>query len=239
MLPLDMGDWLRVDDAYAGQMALRDRLIADQPDAVIGQTAMAADAVAELMPFVLTHLPAGFARDGDGITRPDGQRVVLDATRPLQTLGRLVQQDLCLMQADQTGEHVLSAAVLCFPAGWMLAEKLGRAMLRIHQPVEKYTDDLARRVQRLLEAVRPDAPLWRANAHLSRAPLFNPVSESASKDGVDQGEMPCVRSERQCLIRLPQSRAVVFSIHTYLVRREDLTPDQAQALAAHPIHRAL
>lgn len=120
----------------------------------------------------------------------------------------------------------------------MLSEKLGRPMMRIHAPVAKYTDDVGRRVQRLFDAIRPETPLWRANAHFSRAPLFNPLSETAPKDTTDQGEMPFIRSERQCLIRLPQSRAVVFSIHTYLVPISSLTEEQAAMLRDFPIHRA-
>ena len=239
ILPLDMADWLRVDDAYAAQMALRDRLIGTEAEQVIGHLNSAREAIEELYDFTLARLPAGFTQRQGGITRPDGVTVALDRTRPLHTLGRLVQQDLCLMQPDGAGEHLLSAAVLCFPAGWMLAEKLGRPLMRMHRPVEKYTEDLGRRVQRLMDAVRVDAPLWRANAHHSRAPLFNPQREDAPKDTVAQGEMPFIRSERQCLIRLPKSKAVLFSIHTYLVRVEDLSAEQAEALAEHPIHRAL
>lgn len=238
ILPLAMDDWLRVDDAYAAQMALRDRLIAERPAEVMGQMPMAAAAVDELFAYTLARLPEGFRRAGDQVFRPDGVVVPLDSGAPLATLGRLVQEDLCLMQEDGQGEHLLSAAVLCFPAGWRLSEKLGRAMMRMHQPVEKYTDDVGRRVQRLLDAVRVETPLWRANAHLSRAPLFNPLSEDHPKDLVEEAEMPFVRSERQCLIRLPESRAVLFSIHTYVVARENLTPEQAAALREFPIHRA-
>lgn len=238
ILPLDMSDWLRVDDAYAGQMALRDQLISAREQDVIGQTPQAQAAVEELYTFTLMRLPPAFRREGDVVRRPDGVAVTLDPTAPLQTLGRLIQEDLCLMQEDGQGEHLLSAAVLCFPAGWRLSEKLGRAMMRIHRPVEKYTDDLGKRVQRLMDAVRVETPLWRANAHLSRAPLFNPLPEDHAKDLVDQGAMPFVRSERQCLIRLPQTKAVLFSIHTYLVARENLTVDQAEDLDRFPIHRA-
>lgn len=238
IFPLDMADWLRVDEAYAAQMALRDDLIATQEDRVIGATAQAQAAMAELYGMVLAHLPDGFRREGKVVTRPDGVVVPLDPARPLQTLGRLVQEDLCVMQEDGQGEHLLSAAVLCFPAGWMLREKLGRPMMRIHQPVSKYTPDVGKRVQRLLDAVRPENPLWRANAHHSRAPLFNPLSEAAARTATDQEDKPFIRSERQCLLRLPQSRAVVFSIHTYVVRQADLTSDQAAALAEYPIHHA-
>ncbi|MFN3847083.1 MAG: heme-dependent oxidative N-demethylase family protein [Paracoccaceae bacterium] len=237
-LPLDVRDWVQVDDAYASQMALRDDLIANREAEVIGNLKSAEQAIDEMYMFTVSRLPAGFVRHGENVIRPDGVVVTLDAARPLHTLGRLVQEDLCLMQDDGAGEHLLSAAVLCFPAGWRLSEKLGRPLMRMHKPVEKYTRDVGRRVQRLMDAVRADAPLWRANAHLSRAPLFNPLSEDAPKDTTDQGDMPYVRSERQCLIRLPRTRAVLFSIHTYFVRLEDLTPDQSAALAEFPIHRA-
>ena len=239
ILPLDMAEWLQVDDAYAGQMALRDSLISGREAEVVGQVSSAAQAIEELYEFVLARLPAGFSRAGQTVTRPDGVRVALDPARPLQTLGRLVQEDLCLMQEHGAGEHMLSAAVLCFPAGWTLAEKLGCPMMRMHRPVEAYTEDVGRRVQRLLDAVRVETPLWRANAHHSRAALFNPLSETAPKDTVAQGDMPYIRSERQCLIRLPVSRAVLFSIHTYVVRLVDLTAEQTAALAEYPIHRAL
>lgn len=237
ILPLDPSDWLRVDEAYAGQMALRDHLIATRPEEVHAVLPMARDAADELFEMVLPLLPGlGFRAEGHGLRRPDGVTVPLDASAPLITLGRLCQNDFCLMQEDGQGEHLLSGAILCFPAGWRLSEKIGRPMMRIHLPVEKYTEDVGRRVQRLLDAVRPDAPLWRANGHRSRAPLFNPLSEADPKD--DASDMPLIRSERQCLIRLPQSRAVVFSIHTYLLRAADLSSEQDAALAAHPIHRS-
>ncbi|HMO72658.1 MAG TPA: DUF3445 domain-containing protein [Paracoccaceae bacterium] len=238
-LPLDPADWLQVDEAYAGQMALRDRLIAERAAEVHACLPMAHDAADELYAVILPLLPAlGFEMQAETARRPDGAVVPLDPTRPLLTLGRLCQEDFCLMQEDGRGEHLLSAAILCFPAGWRLDEKIGRPMMRIHLPVAKYTDDVGRRVQRLLDAVRPGAPLWRANGHRSRAPLHNPLPESQPKDLTDQGAMPFIRSERQCLVRLPRSGAVVFSIHTWLVRTEDLTADQVAALAEHPIHRS-
>ena len=237
VMPLDMDDWLRVDDAYAGQMALRDTLIAGRTDEVHRVLPQAEAAAAEVLALVLPRLSSlGFVAVPGGWRRPDGV-VVPEGAAPLLLLGRLLQNDICLMQEDGAGEHVLTGAVLCFPAGWRLAEKLGRPMLRIHAPVAKYSEDVGRRVQRLMDAVRPETPMWRMNAHLSRAALFNPLPEGQVRDTA-QDPMPYVRCERQCLIRLPQSRAVVFSIHTYLVAVEALTPDQALALAANPIHRS-
>ena len=235
VMPLDMDDWLRVDAAYAGQMALRDVLIATRAGAVHAVLPEAVAAAEELLALVLPRLPGlGFAAGPGGWRRPDGV-VVAEGTGPLLTLGRLMQNDFCLMQADGAGEPALTGAILCFPAGWTLAEKLGRPLLRIHRPVEPYSDDIGRRVQRLMDGIRPETPMWRANANYSRAPLFNPQPEDQDRS-LRRMAYPYIRSERQCLIRLPRTRAVVFSIHTYLVRRADLTPDQAAALQAFPLH---
>lgn len=241
--PLNMADWLVVDDAYAAQMALRDHLIRDMPDRVHGMTDQAKNAASETYNLILPLLPAmGFTLAAQSATRPDGVTVALDATQPLLTLGRLVQEDLCIMQDNAQGEHLLSAAILCFPAGWLLSEKLGQPMMRIHKPVEKYTEDIARRVQRLMDMVREGAPLWRTNAHYSDAPLHNPLGEASHDDyaavPVTVTDKPYIRSERQALIRLPVSNAVLFSIHTYIIRREDLTTEQVEGLAEHPIHVA-
>jgi hypothetical protein len=239
MLPLDMGDWLRVDDAYAGQMRLREALTTDRPDAVHTLLPEGRAAAEELYATVAAALPAlGFRATGDGWQRPDGAIVRSDPAAPLLTLGRLVQEDFCILQKPEgTDEHVMTAAILCFPAGWTLAEKIGRPLMRIHLPVEKYDGDIGQRVQRLFDAIRPGAPMWRANAHYSAAPLFNPRSEAAPRLG-ETSAAPRIRSERQCLVRLPVTGAVVFSIHTYLVTVADLTPDQKAALDEHPIHVA-
>ena len=240
IVPMDPADWLRGDDAYAGQMALRDRLIAERPEAVHALLPQGRAAAGELYDKVLAEeLPRlGFRLTATHATRPDGVTVPLDSARPLLTLGRLVQEDLCLMEAGPDGEHVMTGAILCFPAGWTLAEKIGRPLMRIHAPVPRYDPDVGRRVQRLFDAIRPGQPLWRANAHLSRAPLFNPRAEDAEKADAGQ-DLPFLRSERQGLVRLARTGAVASAIHTYLVRVGDLTPDQQAALAEHPIHASL
>lgn len=236
-IPVDPADWLVVDDAYAGQMALRDRLIGTTPDRVHALTPQARAAADELLAMVLPLLSArGHRIDGRQITRPDGATVSIDPATPLRSLGHLCAEDFCLMQPGGAGEHVLTGAILCFPAGWTLAEKIGRPMMAIHQPVAKYTPDLGARVQRLLDGVRPGIGLLRGTAHHSNAPLHNPRTEAQGR--APEGPLPFIRVERQCLFRLPQTQAVVFSIHTSVIDPADLTPDQAATLAAFPIREA-
>ena len=237
VVPVTLDNWLEVDTAFAGQMALRDQLIAEKPQEVLALHDSARPAAEELYQTVLAQLPAlGYRLEPDRVLRPDGVWIALDPAQPLATLGRLVQCDLCLMQPDPTGgttESVLTGGVLCFPSGWRLAQKFMMPMIRIHLPIEKYTPDLAMRVQRLLDGVQVGRGLMRGTASQSDAPLADPRSEGDLVHGTRGSRF--IRVERQCLIRLPETRAVVFSIHTQIIEPSSLTPEQAAALDEFPI----
>ncbi len=225
--------WLARDEAFAGQMALRDRLLVERRGDVIAACKGSEAAVAELYAEVLRFLSACEAYQwGEGVClRPDGMEVALDPVDPLGTLARLVQQDLCVLEKPEgADEHVLSAAILCFPASWTLAEKIGRPLTGIHDPVASYDAEMARRVQRVFDHLRDDAPLWRQNAMVyAEADLYHPRSLASPRKRRSGGAY--LRSERQVLLRLRQTRAVVFSIHSYLVPVTALSPEQRAGLA--------
>lgn len=232
ILPLTDDSWLRLDEAYAGQMAERDRLIATRPERVLAMQPAARPAAEELYDRVLARLAgtAGYRIGAAEALRPDGVMVPLDRGQPLRTLGRLVQEDLCLMER-RGDEHVLTAACLCFPASWWLPEKLGRSLIGIHVPVAQYDEGLARRVQRLFDAIRPDRPLWRMNHLVYRDPtLHQPRREADPR--ADRRGGTYLRAERQCLVRLPDTGAVLFSIHTYVVSLDSLGAAERTALFA-------
>jgi hypothetical protein len=217
--PLDMAEWLLVDEAFAAQMAERARLLAERRADVLAVTEGTGPAVDELLQFVLDWLAqngSGYEIFANEVRRPDGVTVPICRADPMLTLGHLVQEDLCIME-KRGEEHVLSAAVLCFPASWRLAEKIGRPLLAIHVPVPDYPQ-IAPRVQRLFDGVQPGRPLWRFNAHGYGDPaLYHPMRENV--DEADRARLPYMRSERQCVLRLPETRACVFSIHTYVMAR--------------------
>ncbi|NBB96875.1 MAG: DUF3445 domain-containing protein [Alphaproteobacteria bacterium] len=231
VMPLDRADWLLISDAYAAQMAERTRLLDACAGDVLACLPQARAAAVELLDTVLRDLPdLGFDVTPTHVTRPDGYRVALDRARPLRSLGLLVQEDFCILQKpDRAAEHVLTGAVLCFPSSWTLADKLGKPLLRIHAPVASYDAKMGARVQRMFDAIRSEQPLWRANLlRYTNPSLFQPRPEFAPKDKRNDGDF--IRSERQCLLRLPGTGAVVFSIHTAQVRREALHQAEAQAL---------
>lgn len=220
--PFDPVDWLLVDDAFAAQMAERARLLAAHRDRVVWADPVAEDALQELLEVVLEALPEGYQRSADAVTRPDGVTVPLAGAPVIETLCLLVQEDLCLLLKEGE-EHVLRAASLCFPAAWTLAEKAGQPLVRIHQPVDSYDTAMARRVQRLFDGVQAGRPLWRWNAHWYADPvLFRVRPENDPRHAVVEHDAPFLRSERQCILRLPRTRAVVFSIHTFMLARADV-----------------
>lgn len=230
VLPVEGGDWLRVDEAFAGQMAERDRLILGLPHVVGALLERGRPAAEELWQVVLSRLSQadGYKVGRSRVLRPDGVEVPLDRDRPLLTLGRLVQEDLCLMEREGD-EHVLTGAVLCFPASWSLDEKIGRPLIGIHRTVNPYDGDMARRVQRMFDAIRPEKPLWRMNALVYADPtLHQPGREDSPRTDRRGGQY--LRAERQCLVKLPRTGAVVFSIHTYVVRLADLTEEMRAGL---------
>lgn len=227
--------WLTRDEAFAGQMALRDRLISGHQAKVHALLPTAEDAAGECLDLALTALSqdSAYRIDAKTVTRPDGTGVHIDRHAPLLTLGRLVQEDICLMQPGPDGA-VLVGAILCFPASWTLAEKIGRPLMGIHAPVQEYDGTLGKRVQRLFDTIRPDQLLMRANAILYHEPtLFNPRSEAdppALRHQAPGGQF--MRSERQVLRRLPGTGVVVFSIHTTMIPVDRLTPPQRRTMAA-------
>ncbi|GKY89023.1 heme-dependent oxidative N-demethylase family protein [Sinisalibacter aestuarii] len=234
--PVEPGDWLRVDEVYAAQMAYREDLLATRRDEVHALAPDARPAAEALLDAVLAEIAAkpGYSRRGGRVICPDGRAVEIDRQAPLVTAARLVQEDLVVMQQPEGAEeHILTGAVLCFPASWTLSEKFMRPLTGIHVPVPVYDDNIARRVQRLFDGLREGRPIWRANALVYADPdLHQPRREGERRKLPPDGPR-WLRIERQVLNRLPVPRSVVFSIHTYVIPFERLTGEDRAALAAH------
>jgi dimethylamine monooxygenase subunit A len=157
---------------------------------------------------------------------------------PLELAGRLVQEDLCLIQNSEDGP-VFTAAVLCFPSRWRLMDKIGKPLSAVHQPVPLYADRLARPVDRFMRHLKPGHIAQRLNWSLLDDPtLFQPGGKWRQDDDSpvtvqNAGSQVFLRVERQTLRRLPNSGAVLFGIrvHVYPLHQVIDRPDRAAALA--------
>ncbi len=234
--PLVPDDWPWEDEVFARQMAFRDWLRRHEAGRVFAAGGAPAQAAAEeLKALVLGRLQGrpGWCIAADRATRPDGETVPLKTDHPLAVAGRLVQSDLCLLLPEGDG-LALAAAFLAFPAAWRLDEKLGRPLAAIHGPVAAYDADLARRVDRMFGRLPPGRPVWRMNRLAWPVPcLFHPDPLPGGKGGG-----PWLRAERQLLLRLPRTGALLFAIHTTVMEarrldgraRRGIPPDLAAAL---------
>ncbi|MFL5255151.1 MAG: heme-dependent oxidative N-demethylase subunit alpha family protein, partial [Rhodopila sp.] len=124
-------DWFEIDALYPAEMAERRRLLDHARGDVFGALPGSAAARDETLAMVATaltaHHPQWFSRDGHILHNQltgEAWNLAAPLTDPLELAGRLVQEDLCLIQEGDEGP-LFTAANLCFPSRWRLHDKLG------------------------------------------------------------------------------------------------------------------
>ena len=236
--PLEIDNWLFSDEVFSEQMAYRDYLISNKRDIVFQYLSGSETACEELLVDIVRHLQIkGYVKTRSGLKRPDGVVVNLIDDHPLLIAGKLTQHDLCVMEA-QDDEHVLTAACLCFPSSWSLSEKIGRPLIKIHEPVPNYTADLARRVQRLFDIIRVGHPMFRVNTLIYSDPNLHQPRTMSARRSISKNNKLWVRSEFQSLIRLQTTKAVIFGIHNTIVPLETLSKTQKKQLELENLMKA-
>lgn len=215
---LDPSEWLLTDDEVDRDLRAKASLLRERHDEVFA--ALDSPAVATASAEVLDLV----------VTTTGGQA---DATlHPLDAAGRLVQEDLCLVVVRDGAPH-LDAASVCFPSYWRLADKLGRPMAQVHDPVAHYGDELAAKVDRFLARLPTARPVWRRNWSIHDDPTYF-LPDPTPPIPVDPPDGLWLRSERQTLRRLVTPDTILFTIRTQQVPLATLTarPDLAHRLAA-------
>jgi hypothetical protein len=233
--PLDGGSWIEVDTSLGRFHAHKQALAAGDMAAVYRWLPDSLPAQEELAEQLLRHLPEAhgdaYRRDEDAIhcTAAGFSVPWPPATAdPLWSLSLLVAEDLVIMERGEDG-YRLTAASLCSPSHWRLAEKLGRPLRQIHDPIPGIHEDLSPRIDRFFDHLRPEHPVQRFNWTLQADPgLFHPDPGKAPED---PSSPLYYRVERQMLVRLPRTGAVVFTIRVFLHPLEALA-DRPGALAA-------
>ncbi len=176
-------------------------------------------------------------------------RTSADARHPLDTAGRLVQEDLVLLVERAEG-LVVGGGSVCFPNRWDLGSKLGLRLVDVHAPVSRLNDQLGGSVETFFERLRPDRSFWRLGwSVLDTGELYQPTDGTAPPieplpdvDGAHAwaGERLFLRVERETFRRFPDTRCVLFTLRTYvrplahLATRRDDARRLAEALQAMP-----
>lgn len=157
-----------------------------------------------------------------------------DPYRALASLAIGCREDVCLLAppeypqpacegGERLGRDVLIGGAVAFPSRWRLAEKLGRPMAEIHDPVPGLNARLGRPVDRLFATLAPGRPVRRSNWLISDDPQIDQrVSRIAPPISAKRAlEDLFVRTETQTLVRLWSGGPLAFLI---LVRQVVLGP---------------
>ena len=213
--PLDLSQWFERDGEWDQHLHAKSDALARFPDQVVATLPECFDAAVEL------H---------DAVVKATDETSESNE-HPLVAASRLVPDDLCIMEKRQN-EWRLTGAVVCSPSRWSLASKIGKSLLEIHRPVPGYDSELARPTEQFFHRITIEKPVWRLNWTLLDNPdLFQP--ESVRRPVVGDPSSWWFRVERQTLVRLEKTAAVVFTIRTYVTSLPDLVsshPDMRHAL---------
>lgn len=218
--------WIEFDTYYPAHLAERARLLAQRRTEVSaatpGSEAMQAELLEMLADHLCRHHPTWFSRRGGALENHLlGDALALDGD-PLDRIGRLVQEDFCLLRDEGDGTLTLVAAILCFPSRWRLSSKMGRPLGAIHTPVPLYKDTLERPVDRFLSALKSGRIAQRLNwSIMDDATLFQPTGHGVNDfecrvTPQNAGEALVMRVERQTFRRLPRTGGVAFGIRVHI-----------------------
>jgi dimethylamine monooxygenase subunit A len=237
--------WFEFDERYADEMAEKRQLLHERHRDVFAalpvSDAARAEALQSIVANLATYAPHWFMRDGQTLHNAlTGETWDLGALPcdPLELAGRLVQEDLCIIQHSDAGP-IFTAATLCFPSRWRLHEKIGKPLAAVHGPVPHYAERLAAPVDRFMAKVKPGHIASRLNWSVLDSPaMFQPGGKWRYQTDTEitpdnAGERLHLRVERQTLRRLPQSGAILFGIrvHSYQMARAITTRTDAERLA--------
>ena len=237
----DEADWLPHDDLFDdhsardSQLAYKAQLLGDRHDEVFAALPGSEPAGREVLAMVRTHL-----QQFHDASLPD---LPADADlHPLDAAARLVPEDLLLLEPRRranggTGgdfDWYLVAASLCFPAHWVLAEKMNKPLAAIHAPVPDYRERLETPMDRFFTNMKIGPISSRMNWSLQLGDeLFSPHRSTRKAPMGDlANEDMCLRMENQTLRKLPETGLVLFTIRTHMVPmiRWQSTPGAIAAL---------
>ena len=218
----DEQTWLPYEDAFgdvnrrATQIRFANHLLDSKRAEVFATTDADLHAAREVLVMVIDNLKH---------YHPGDPPQPLDHIHPLEAAARILPEDLLLLtprnrdNADETlPEWVLVAAALRFPAHWRLADKMGRALAAIHEPVPHYTEILERPMDRFFSNMQKGPISHRWNWSVVTSPeLFTPDRAFSDPLAVGDGiQKLFVRMESQTLRKLPESGQILFTIRTYI-----------------------
>ncbi|MGI9351911.1 MAG: heme-dependent oxidative N-demethylase family protein [Rhizobiaceae bacterium] len=225
--PLDLVNWIEVDEYLLRYLEEKLRLMSEIPGKVFVSEAGSEAAQQEVLDLLVPHLtetfPEIYSRFSNSIQLEGlDRRVDLDDPQlmPLLKAAYLVQEDLVLMRKGESGWR-LSAGSVCFPSSWVLLEKFGKAMHKIHAPVPGFAKGTrnAMMIERVFDNLLVEQPVERFNWSVYSDDVLYHDDRFGEHFPADEGEESTpyfLRIEHQTLRKLPISGDILFTIRIHI-----------------------
>ena len=251
--PMDPAQWLDVGPDHAAFMADKRARLAGCPPIYYQSLERSRLAQAELLGMAVAHLLArhGHAFAGDQHVlddRIDGRRHDLGTVgrEPLDLLGGIVEEDFVLFGREE-GRDIVIAASNAYTSSGRIVSCVGRDMHFAHEPVPGLNAALAQRIDRVIGNVQAGKPVVRFNWFVTpiASRLFPEGSHAANVEAGEEtarvlradhrkaGDTLWLRVERQTFLRLPETGALAFGIHTYSDPLSTIAQDRESLGALH------
>ena len=256
LAPVRRSEWIQFSPRHADNMREKRSRLSAERDRYYRTLPASLDAQRELRDRVLAHLTADhaerYALAGATLTsRHESLTWQLDDPRvePLRQLSDVIEEDFMLLQ-ELDGAMCITASSNAYSSSGRLVSAVGQTVHWAHIPVPTLSDKLGVRIDRVLSSVHQETPCERFNwqvtpmaglffphdPHRANADAMHAVRDALCREPGRAGELLFIRVERQTLSRLPDSRAVAFSLHTY---SDPLSVLEADPQAARSMLRLL
>lgn len=235
---ITISELIAMDNTYLPRIAHRQHLLRTQYNSVLACNPISTPAVLELYAWLTTtYLPTRFPtlytlHPTTLLNRLTNAHIPLrpaSAPAALETLCANIDTDFLILlpssDPKDEGRYRLQAFITCFPSGFHTRKKLGLLLAEIHGPVPGYKAKLERSMDRFFAALPVGRVVRRLNWSVTTGrDLYCPEGNHLyGEDGAEAGQEEEVvdlqntvmRSERQTLHRLPETRALVFAFKTY------------------------
>ncbi len=256
-------EWLLIEKTYNEITNLREKIVLENPNNTMLFKPEALEALHEtyikMFEFMIKRYPMYFEYDindnsmirnkiKNELIPKDPSKLTPDSLNLI--LAKNFEEDYLIMIFDEKKDsYILKGGSFAFPSGFDPAEKVDLTLKDIHGPVPMYSEKLELSMDRFFKRLKVNQMVIRQNWSIQpHTQLFAPALNHAS-DESELGEVldpetmdfdkVFMRVERQILTRLPKTKALLFTIRTYLtplskIREEPRAPELIQAIDGLP-----
>lgn len=233
--PLNLDQWIEIGADWDQTLDLKAQLLTTKRETVLAFLAEAATGVLELHQtlgeFLGDRYPDRYGfRHGQMRLRGRVFERPETGESALEQIAQWTQEDWAVLSHQAPVR--LIAGTVCFPSRWSLPDKMGKDSRAIHAPVPEF-ETIARPTETFLSQMNVEKPMWRINWTIHDSDKLHcpgPLPPSPGITTRNVLDRTWLRIERQTLRRLPTSKAVVFSIRTYIHPMRDVTQSPSRRI---------